>query len=125
MRHAASLTLDSLRRREGSVTAGLARRIDCAERRALALARGARCQDGRRVAALKFVAAALTVLVLERRIERGDARELLSEVGAAIGVSRGAALPSVLAGLLASNFVALLSSHPVVVLAASVYAVTA
>jgi signal transduction histidine kinase len=69
----------------------LARQIQTAERRTLALARAGGGELSRRAAALEFLAAVVTAFRLAGASERGDARSLVSDAAAAIGVSRGAA----------------------------------
>jgi signal transduction histidine kinase len=70
----------------------LAQRIQQAQRRALALARGGGGGDeSRRAASIEFVASAVIELLFAEAVERGDARALVSDAAAAVGVSRGAA----------------------------------
>jgi signal transduction histidine kinase len=68
------------------------RRIDAAERRAIALARaGGDSEESARAAALGFVADATAVLTLDGHLAAGEAGELATETAAAIGIARGAA----------------------------------
>jgi len=82
----------------------LTRRIEADERRALSLACAAGgCEESRRVAALEFLAAVVTALALEQRLEPGDAQQLVAEAAGAIGLSPGAASLAVFVRALAAT----------------------
>lgn len=70
----------------------LARRIESSEERAATISAAAgSCEEGRRTAALEFVAEAVASLVLENALEPGEVRSVVADVGAVIDVSPGAA----------------------------------
>ena len=70
----------------------LALRIDGSEERAATISAAAGgCEEGRRTAALEFVAEAVASLVLENAVKPGQVRSIVTDVGAVTGVSPGAA----------------------------------
>lgn len=70
----------------------LARRIRSSEERAATIsAASGGCAEGRRTAALEFVAEAIASLVLENAVRPGEVRSVVANVGAVTGVSPGAA----------------------------------
>jgi signal transduction histidine kinase len=89
----AALAHGTVRRTEElGLPRGLARAIDDAERRALALARaGGGGDEARRAAALEFLASTLTTVRLAGHGEPGEIGALVRDAAAAVGVSREAA----------------------------------
>jgi signal transduction histidine kinase len=85
----------------------LARRIAASEERAATITSAAGgCEEGRRTAALEFVAEAVASLVLENAVEPGDVRRVVANVGSVTGVSPGAAWLSVFLRTIATRDVA-------------------
>jgi signal transduction histidine kinase len=86
---AIAIALGVRRRRHGlGLPQELARRIDRSEGRAVALAAaGGGGEEGQRVAAVEFVAEALTTLLLEKAIAPGEAEEIVSSIAAGTGHS--------------------------------------
>ena len=113
VRRTASIAAGSHPRRgDLALSTDLARRIDRAERRALRLARASGGSDeGRRAAALEFLAEAVTVLVLDAGNQRGEARGLVAEAADAVGCPGEAAALSVFMRALAGGDVAQLPPH--------------
>ncbi len=100
------------RRQDLHVSRELARRIDRAERRALAHARaGGLCDEGRRAAAIAFLGEVVTVLVLDGKLERGEARELVAQASDAIDISSAAAALAVFMRAVASSDATQLPPH--------------
>lgn len=89
----ASLAHGTARRKEElGLARALARAIDDAEHRALALARaGGGGAEARRAAALELLASTLTTVRLAGQGEPGEIRALVRDAAAAVGVSREAA----------------------------------
>ena len=85
----------------------LALRIDRSEERAATISSASGgCEEGRRAAALEFVAEAVASLVLEKAVKPGEVRDVVNEVAGAIGVSTGAASFAVFLRALAAREVA-------------------
>jgi signal transduction histidine kinase len=96
--------------RAGSATClapELARRIAASEERAATIMSAAGgCEEGRRTAALEFVAEAVASLVLENAVKPGEVRRVVADVGAVTGVSPGAAWLAVFLRTIATRDVA-------------------
>jgi len=85
----------------------LALRINRSEERAATIAAASGgCAEGRRAAALEFVAEAIAMLVLEKAVKPGEVRSVVTDVAGAIGVSTGAASFAVFLRALAAREVA-------------------
>ena len=85
----------------------LALRIDRSEERAATISSASGgCEEGRRAAALEFVAEAVASLVLEKAVRPGEVRNVVNDVAGAIGVSTGAASLAVFLRALAAREVA-------------------
>jgi signal transduction histidine kinase len=85
----------------------LARRIAASEARAATITSAAGgCDEGRRTAALEFVAEAVASLVLENAVKPGEVRRVVADVGAVTGVSPGAAWLAVFLRTIATRDVA-------------------
>src|SRR5439155_15177845 len=85
----------------------VALRMDRSEERAGTISSGSGgCEEGRRAAALEFVAEAVASLVLEKAVKPGEVRDVVNEVAGAIGVSTGAASFAVFLRALAAREVA-------------------
>jgi signal transduction histidine kinase len=108
LRRATALALGSPRRRPATcLPAELALRIDTSEERASTIAAAAGgCEEGRRSAALEFVAEVIASLVLENAVKPGQVRSVVADVGAVTGVSPGAASLAVFLRALAARDVA-------------------
>jgi signal transduction histidine kinase len=93
--------------RATSLPPELARRIDSSEARAMTISAAAGgCEEGRRTAALEFVAEAVASLVLENAVKRGQVRSIVADVGGVTGVSPGAASLAVFLRAIAARDVA-------------------
>jgi signal transduction histidine kinase len=108
LRRATALALGSPQRGPAtSLPSELARRLDSAEERAatIAVAAGG-CEEGRRAAALEFVAEVVVSRVVENAVKPGEVRKVVADVGAVIGVSPGAASLTVFLRAIAARDVA-------------------
>jgi signal transduction histidine kinase len=108
LRRATAIALGSPRSEETTCFAPeLAQRLASSEARAATISAAAGgCEEGRRTAALEFVAEAVAALVLENAFKPGEVRSVVSDAGTAIGVSPGAASLAVFLRAIAARDVA-------------------
>jgi signal transduction histidine kinase len=108
LRRATAIALGAPRSEETTCFAPeLAQRLDSSAARAVTIAAAAGgCEEGRRNAALEFVADAAATLVLENALKPGEVRSVVADVAAVIGASPGAASLAVFLRALSARDVA-------------------
>ena len=108
LRRATAIALGSTRFEETSCfPPELAHRLDNSAARAAAIAAAAgEGEEGRRTAALEFIADSAVSLVLENALKPGEVKSVVAELGAVIGVSPGAASLAVFLRAIAARDVA-------------------